>query len=97
MIPIYDKGEYRLVVEEPNGWSFEPNEVSINIDGKTDRCSLQEDINFEFKGFSVSGKERTSSSHLILAKNGFLFLVCRFNHQFKQKHGTKGDYSNVKA
>ena len=56
MIPIYDKGEFKLVVEEPNGWSFEPKEVSIDIDGKTDKCSVQEDINFIFKGFSIAGQ-----------------------------------------
>ncbi|KAG1672165.1 Nodal modulator 1 [Nymphon striatum] len=56
LIPLYDKGEYILKVEPPTGWSFEPNSVELQVDGKTDLCSLQKDINFIFKGFLLSGK-----------------------------------------
>lgn len=34
----------------------EPQSFSLNIDGKTDKCSLSEDINFQFTGFGVVGK-----------------------------------------
>ena len=34
----------------------EPSTIAINVDGKTDACSRNEDINFQFKGFGVSGK-----------------------------------------
>ncbi|XP_038065332.1 nodal modulator 1-like isoform X2 [Patiria miniata] len=56
MIPIYDKGDFTLKVEPPQGWSFEPTSVDLHIDGETDKCSRGEDINFKFTGFMLSGK-----------------------------------------
>ncbi|KAL1464886.1 hypothetical protein WDU94_004493 [Cyamophila willieti] len=55
-LPLYDKGEYVLKVAAPPGWTFEPSEFNLNADGVTDHCSLNKDINFEFKGFSIHGK-----------------------------------------
>ncbi|XP_074594811.1 BOS complex subunit NOMO3 [Brevipalpus obovatus] len=55
-IPIYDKGQYMLRVDAPAGWKFEPNSVELNIDGTSDQCSLSQDINFIFKGFTVEGQ-----------------------------------------
>jgi hypothetical protein len=43
-------------IEPPAGWSFEPKEVILNVDGITDQCSQGKDINFVFKGFTVTGK-----------------------------------------
>ncbi|XP_012218077.1 BOS complex subunit NOMO3 isoform X2 [Linepithema humile] len=54
-LPLYDKGEYILKVEPPRGWSFEPTEVGLNVDGVTDDCSQGKDINFTFKGFGITG------------------------------------------
>jgi hypothetical protein len=62
LIPLYDKGEYVLKVEPPEGWSFEPSEVSLVVDGKTDQCSRGEDINFNHVGFSVYGQVLSSGS-----------------------------------
>lgn len=45
-------------VEPPKGWSFEPTEVVLNVDGSTDICSQGKDINFVFKGFGITGKVR---------------------------------------
>ncbi|KAI5748699.1 hypothetical protein M8J76_001268 [Diaphorina citri] len=55
-LPLYDKGEYVLKVAAPAGWTFEPSEFILNADGVSDHCSLNKDINFEFKGFSIHGK-----------------------------------------
>lgn len=55
-LPLYDKGEYVLKVDPPRGWSFEPTEVLLNVDGITDACSQYKDINFTFKGFGITGK-----------------------------------------
>jgi len=55
MVPIYDKGEYVLRIEAPAGWNFEPQSLDLNIDGKTDKCSRFEDINFHFTGFTING------------------------------------------
>lgn len=56
LVAVYDKGEYTLRIDPPEGWGFEPKEIDLNIDGKTDRCSKGEDINFKFSGFSLRGK-----------------------------------------
>ncbi|OAD52229.1 Nodal modulator 1 [Eufriesea mexicana] len=55
-LPLYDKGEYVLKVDPPRGWSFEPTEVLLNVDGRTDACSQGKDINFTFKGFGITGR-----------------------------------------
>ncbi|XP_065063389.1 BOS complex subunit NOMO1-like [Rhopilema esculentum] len=55
LVAVYDKGEYTLRIEPPNGWGFNPTEIDLNIDGKTDPCVKGQDINFKFTGFSVGG------------------------------------------
>ncbi|XP_063064130.1 BOS complex subunit NOMO1 [Engraulis encrasicolus] len=55
MIPLYDKGDYVLKIEPPLGWSFEPTSVDLHVDGVSDICTKEQDINFVFTGFSVSG------------------------------------------
>ncbi|XP_063960103.1 BOS complex subunit NOMO1-like isoform X2 [Lytechinus pictus] len=56
MIPVYDRGDFILKLEPPSGWSFEPTSVDLKIDGENDPCSQGKDINFFFKGYTVSGK-----------------------------------------
>jgi len=34
----------------------EPEFVELSINGKTDKCSSGEDINFQFTGFGIVGK-----------------------------------------
>uniref|UniRef100_A0A4W6C0C7 NODAL modulator 1 n=1 Tax=Lates calcarifer TaxID=8187 RepID=A0A4W6C0C7_LATCA len=58
MIPLYDKGDFVLKIEPPLGWSFEPTSVDLHVDGVSDICTKEEDINFVFTGFSVSGMVR---------------------------------------
>ncbi|KAJ8672759.1 hypothetical protein QAD02_004019 [Eretmocerus hayati] len=61
-IPV-EKGEYVLKLEHPPGWSFEPTEVLLKIDGSSqDRCSHGKDVNFVFKGFGITGKVVTASA-----------------------------------
>uniref|UniRef100_A0A8B9KY12 Nodal modulator 1 n=1 Tax=Astyanax mexicanus TaxID=7994 RepID=A0A8B9KY12_ASTMX len=55
MIPLYDKGDFLLKIEPPLGWSFEPMTVDLHVDGLTDICTKEQDINFFFTGFSVLG------------------------------------------
>nr|NP_610551.1 uncharacterized protein Dmel_CG1371 [Drosophila melanogaster]AAF58849.1 uncharacterized protein Dmel_CG1371 [Drosophila melanogaster]AOQ13933.1 CG1371-PA [synthetic construct] len=55
-LPIYDKGDYLLSISPPPGWSFEPEQVELNFDGKTDVCSQGRDVNFVFKGFGITGQ-----------------------------------------
>ncbi|XP_061578826.1 BOS complex subunit NOMO1 [Cololabis saira] len=64
MIPLYDKGDFVLKIEPPLGWSFEPTSVDLHVDGVTDICTKEEDINFVFTGFSVSGTV-LSKGHLV--------------------------------
>ncbi|CAB3977797.1 Nodal modulator 1 [Paramuricea clavata] len=56
LIPLYDKGDFVLKVEPPQGWSFDPVSVDLHIDGTTDKCTKGEDINFIFTGFTMFGK-----------------------------------------
>lgn len=56
MLPIYDKGLYTIRVASPAGYSFEPEEISLNFDGVNDICSQKKDVNFMFKGFGITGK-----------------------------------------
>lgn len=55
-LPVYDKGEYTLKISPPPGWSFDPEQIDINFDGKTDVCSQGKDVNFAFKGFGITGQ-----------------------------------------
>ncbi|KAM8842505.1 BOS complex subunit NOMO1 [Synchiropus picturatus] len=64
MIPLYDKGDFVVKIEPPVGWSFEPTSVDVHIDGITDICTKEKDINFVFTGFSVSGTV-LSKGHLL--------------------------------
>ncbi|XP_062304047.1 BOS complex subunit NOMO1 [Osmerus eperlanus] len=64
MIPLYDKGDFVLKIEPPLGWSFEPTSVDLHVDGVNDICTKEQDINFVFTGFSVSGTV-LSKGHLL--------------------------------
>ncbi|KAI5632132.1 carboxypeptidase regulatory-like domain-containing protein [Phthorimaea operculella] len=59
-LPLYEKGEYVLKVHPPAGWSFEPSQVDLTVDGTTDPCSTNQDINFAFNGFGITGKVITA-------------------------------------
>lgn len=59
-LPLYEKGEYVLKVHPPPGWSFEPSQVDLLVDGVTDQCSTGQDINFAFNGFGITGKVITA-------------------------------------
>ena len=56
MIPVYTKGHYKLRIEPPQGWHFQPKEVPLHVDGESDPCTRGEDINFRLVGFSVTGR-----------------------------------------
>ncbi|XP_051568464.1 nodal modulator 1-like [Myxocyprinus asiaticus] len=64
MIPLYDKGDFVLKIEPPSGWSFDPTTVDLHVDGVTDICTKEQDINFFFTGFSVLGSV-LSKGHLL--------------------------------
>lgn len=55
----------------PSGWSFDPEEVSVKIDGETDACSQGKDINFHFKGFAVIGKVSIKA----YVSNGIIIII----------------------
>jgi len=58
-LPIYDKGDYLMQIQGPEGWSFEPNQAPVHI-GDDNQCTSPnmkgEDINFSLTGFSILGK-----------------------------------------
>ncbi|KAL9250005.1 BOS complex subunit NOMO1-like protein [Drosera capensis] len=53
-IPVYDKGSFLIKVKAPEGWSWHPDKVPVFIDHTG--CNGNEDINFQFTGFSLSGR-----------------------------------------
>ncbi|KAL2934972.1 Nodal modulator 3 [Bienertia sinuspersici] len=53
-IPVYDKGSFMIKVKGPEGWSWEPEKVPVIVDRMG--CNANEDINFRFTGFSLSGR-----------------------------------------
>ncbi|CAN4101896.1 unnamed protein product [Withania somnifera] len=53
-IPVYDKGSFLIKVNGPEGWSWDPEQVPVAIDHTG--CNGNEDINFRFTGFTVSGR-----------------------------------------
>lgn len=59
-LPIYEHGEYIIKVHPPAGWSFEPSQVELLVDGATDQCSSGQDINFSFNGFGITGRVVTA-------------------------------------
>ncbi|XP_055331310.1 BOS complex subunit NOMO3-like [Paramacrobiotus metropolitanus] len=62
-VPVFGKkGEFILAVAGPEGLSFEPSRIPVNIDGTTDPCSMQQNLNFRFIGYSLVGKVNSISS-----------------------------------
>ncbi|CAL5423309.1 unnamed protein product [Camellia sinensis] len=54
-IPVYDKsGSFVIKVKGPEGWSWDPDQVPVVVDQAG--CNANEDINFRFTGFTVSGR-----------------------------------------
>ncbi|OMO63992.1 hypothetical protein CCACVL1_22113, partial [Corchorus capsularis] len=53
-IPVYDKGSFVIKVSGPEGWSWDPDKVPVVIDDNG--CNKNEDINFRFTGFTLSGR-----------------------------------------
>ncbi|KAI1296508.1 Nodal modulator 1 [Halotydeus destructor] len=93
-LPLEGKGDHVLRVEPPEGWVFEPNEVTIKIDGQSDPCSRGEDVNFIFKGFSISGK--VLSNGLLSGPSGVTVSLKdkKTNQLIKSLvTGVHGDYS----
>ncbi|XP_058187876.1 uncharacterized protein LOC131304587 isoform X3 [Rhododendron vialii] len=52
-IPVYDKGSFVIKIRGPEGWSWDPDQVPVVVDHTG--CNANEDINFRFTGFTVSG------------------------------------------
>ncbi|XP_051224560.1 uncharacterized protein [Lolium perenne] len=53
-IPVYDKGSFVVRVKGPKGWSWKPETVPVVID--QNGCNGNADINFQFTGFTISGR-----------------------------------------
>ncbi|KAI4349753.1 hypothetical protein L6164_010313 [Bauhinia variegata] len=53
-IPVYDKGSFVIEVNGPEGWSWDPDKVPVVVDDNG--CNGNEDINFRFTGFTISGR-----------------------------------------
>lgn len=53
----------------------EPTSVDLHVDGVSDICTKEEDINFVFTGFSVLGTVRTLMDSLLHQFNNFFLMT----------------------
>lgn len=53
-IPVYDKGSFVIKINGPEGWSWDPEKFQVVVDDMG--CNRNEDINFRFTGFTISGR-----------------------------------------
>lgn len=53
-IPVYDKGSFVIKINGPEGWSWDPEKFPVVVDEMG--CNRNEDINFRFTGFTISGR-----------------------------------------
>ncbi|KAJ8770653.1 hypothetical protein K2173_021300 [Erythroxylum novogranatense] len=53
-IPVYDKGSFVIAINGSEGWSWDPEKVPVVVDDTG--CNQNEDINFRFTGFTISGR-----------------------------------------
>nr|KYP47590.1 Nodal modulator 1 [Cajanus cajan] len=53
-IPVYDKGSFVIKINGPAGWTWDPEKVPVVVDNNG--CNGNEDINFRFTGFTISGR-----------------------------------------
>ncbi|KAJ8775239.1 hypothetical protein K2173_020243 [Erythroxylum novogranatense] len=53
-IPVYDKGSFMIAINGSEGWSWDPEKVPVVVDDTG--CNQNEDINFRFTGFTISGR-----------------------------------------
>ncbi|GFP95668.1 nodal modulator 1 [Phtheirospermum japonicum] len=53
-MPVYDKGSYVIKIKGPEGWTCAPEQVPVVVDHTG--CNANEDINFQFTGFTLSGR-----------------------------------------
>ncbi|KAL3825876.1 hypothetical protein ACJIZ3_021905 [Penstemon smallii] len=53
-IPVYDKGSFLIKIKGPTGWSYTPEQAPVVVDHTG--CNANEDINFRFTGFTLSGR-----------------------------------------
>ncbi|GMH30789.1 hypothetical protein Nepgr_032632 [Nepenthes gracilis] len=67
-LPVYDKGSFVIKVNGPEGWSWHPDKVPVFIDNGG--CNGNEDINFRFTGFALSGRVLGAVGESCRSKNG---------------------------
>ncbi|KAH6758040.1 Carbohydrate-binding-like fold [Perilla frutescens var. hirtella] len=53
-MPVYDKGSYVIKIKGHKGWTYTPEQVPVVVDHTG--CNANEDINFRFTGFTLSGR-----------------------------------------
>lgn len=53
-LPVYDKGSFVIKINGPAGWAWDPEKVPVVVDDSG--CNGNEDINFRFTGFTISGR-----------------------------------------
>ncbi|KAI1729172.1 nodal modulator 3 [Ditylenchus destructor] len=61
MVPVYNKGAYKLKVDAPDGWIFNPDIHELNIDDE-EGTACSSEIIFNLGGFTIRGDVRSGES-----------------------------------
>eukprot|EP00899_Mesostigma_viride_P027217 jgi/Mesvir1/7680/Mv11650-RA.1 len=56
VIPVYDKGTFVIKINGPDGWTFEPSQVTVVMSDGASCGANDEDVSFQLTGFSVMGQ-----------------------------------------
>ncbi|KAF6032904.1 hypothetical protein EB796_008789 [Bugula neritina] len=88
MIPVYEKGEYKIQIQPKSGWNFQPsNPVDLDLEA----CERNEDINFIFVGFQISGQVVSAGTEQ--GPSGITVALTSNNKELQTTETVEGKYS----
>eukprot|EP00096_Caligus_rogercresseyi_P010264 TRINITY_DN3679_c0_g2_i1.p1 TRINITY_DN3679_c0_g2~~TRINITY_DN3679_c0_g2_i1.p1 ORF type:complete len:1095 (+),score=317.77 TRINITY_DN3679_c0_g2_i1:50-3334(+) len=92
-LPVYEKGDYVLKIKLPPSWETEPSEITVAIDGVSDPCTTNKDLDFVFKGFAISGRIQSKGSEFGPKGVGLQLLDSKGSSLSIVSSGEKGEFS----
>eukprot|EP00727_Mastigamoeba_balamuthi_P002321 m51a1_g12086 putative nodal modulator 1-like (138) ;mRNA; f:4816-5493 len=57
-LPVDERGSYVVSVSSASGWSFEPEQVTVEVGGEHSQCTGSASLSFVVTGFPVTGRVR---------------------------------------
>ena len=61
-LPVESHGSYKIRAKPPPGWKISPDYIQIDVNGQSDSCSTNQDVNFEFVGFGITGSVKSKDT-----------------------------------